>query len=349
MVPSDKTKLFNLTRKKRVLHRSALLIYIQNKARYYMAQFPASIFQALITADNSKMQKQWKIQIRELGIAHLFAISGMHIGIIYLWIVCLLRMVFAFPLKIVANGYLLLLCDLVALGVIFLFVDLIGMPISARRAFTMLVWWVVLRHFVFWQPLWFILLGTASLVLIEQPIAINQLSFQLSFVAVAGILILVPYLPLRERYGFWGKKLIIGLYSSILISGWLSLIMFPLVNRIFPYLYPIAVFGNVIHIFYMGWFYLPIGLLTMGLTIIGFPFYGFPGEYFILSVANFFGKLWESLMAINVEWNRALFWEFQWHWTGWHLVTYWILLLGIAWLPVRLGWVRKRRPPLLPR
>ena len=341
LIPSKRAGVFNLTRQRRVLRRSALLIYIQNKAEYYMARFPASVFQALITADGSKMTKRMKRRNRELGITHLFAISGMHVGIIYLWIVFLARILFAFPLKMVEEGYLLLLYDLIGLAIVYLFVDLIGMPISARRALIMLVWWIVMRHLFFWQPLWFVLLGTAAIVLIEQPMAIDQLSFQLSFVAVAGILMLIPYLPQQKDRNSLLKTLRNGLLSSLLISGWLSLILFPLVNRIFPYLFPIAVFGNVLHIFYMGWVYLPIGLLTVGLTVAGFPFYGFPGEYYLFAAVNLLGKLWQGLMATNAVWNRALFWKFEWNWSGWDLVVYWSVLLAAAWLSVR--WISNRK------
>ena len=341
MVSSDRTTLFNLTRQKRTLRRSALLLYVQSKARYYMARFPAAVFQALATADNSKMDGKRRRQIKELGIAHLFAISGMHIGILYVWIVSLFRIVLAFPLQAVKNGYLLLLCDLVALIAIYLFVDLIGLPISARRALAMLAWWVVLRHSVSWQPPWFILLGTASIILIEQPVAIAQLSFQLSFVAVAGILMLTPYLPKRKHLESGIKTVGRLALSCLSISGWLFLILFPLINRVFPYLFPLAIFGNVVHIFYMSCLYLPIALLTMGVTVVGFPFYGFPGERYLFSLVNVLGKLWENLVAVNAVWNRGLYWELKWNWNGVHLVAYWSLLFGGAWLLVRFQVIKK--------
>ena len=341
LVVSKKTGWFNLSRKNNVLGRSALLIYIQNKARYYMSQFPSTIFQTLVTADNSRLGKKWKTLIKELGIAHLFAISGMHVGIIYLWVTYSLRVLFSYPLKVVNKGYALLAFDIIALMIIYLFVDLIGMPISARRAYTMLGWGGALRFLLAWQPLWYILLGTAAFVLVGQAMAINQLSFQLSFLAVAGIVIIIPYLPLRNHHDTKIRMLKSVLYSSFFISCWLSLIMFPLINRIFPFIFPLSIFGNVFHIFYMGWIYLPLSLLALCYTVISYFLGGLPGEFYLYSLVNVAGKLWGAMMNFNAQLNNMLFWQVDWNWTAFRIVLYWFVLGMLLYAGVRLKLIRK--------
>ncbi|MCP4752446.1 MAG: ComEC/Rec2 family competence protein [Proteobacteria bacterium] len=334
--PNRRFRIINLSRQGEVLRRPPLLLYIQNKARYYLGEFPSAIYRALITADRTDLTPDWKKRIQDLGISHVFAISGMHIGIIYLWISLFLRAVLSFPVSWIERGYGLAVIDFINVVLIYFFLDIIGMPISARRSLTMLTWWIVVRHFLPWQPLGFILLGTAALILLEQPYAIGQISFQLSFVSVAGILAVVAFLP-RNRLGdsLWRRLFKAGC-STLIVSFWLFLFTFPLVDRIAPFHSVASAVNNVVHILYLSCLFLPVVLTSLAITILGYPFGGVVGEFYLYSVVNFLSKLWEWLLLWNAGWNRLFLWRLEREWDAPSIIIYWSVLLSIPILISRL-------------
>ncbi|MBU2644274.1 ComEC/Rec2 family competence protein [bacterium] len=280
------------------------MLYVQNKARYFLGPFPSSVYKALITADRTSLTIDWRNRINDLGITHLFAISGMHIGILFLWFSLVIRWLVSFPCTWVEKGASVFLTDLVSITAIFVFLRVIGMPISAERSFIMLVWWALMRHFLRWQPLWFILCGTGMIILVGSPIAIGQKSFQLSFLSVAGIIQILPFLPRRRIQDSLGSALRKLVLSSLFVSAWLCLLTLPLVSQLAENVSLISAFNNVIHIFYLSFVFLPCSLLVMVFTVLGYPWGGLPGELYLYSLLNFVGKIWERGLVLNSEWNR---------------------------------------------
>ncbi|MBT3226930.1 MAG: ComEC/Rec2 family competence protein [Deltaproteobacteria bacterium] len=328
ITPERRFSTYNLTYQEKILSRGRFLLYLQNKARYYLGSFPSSLYRSLITADRTTLTDIWKKRISDLGISHLFAISGMHIGILYLWLSLVIRWLFTFPLGWIEKGTGVLVIDLISIILIFMFLKGIGMPISAERSVIMLAWWGLIRHFLKWQPLWFILCGTALLILVEAPLAIGQISFQLSFLSVAGIIQILPFLPRRRLQDRpWGifLKLIV---SSMIISLWLFILTLPLVSQLANNLSPLIAFNNVIHIFFLSFVFLPFALLVMLYTILGYNWGGMPGEIYFYSILNFLGKLWEQMLLINSKWNSFfLLKSFRtWHFLS---VLIWIALFCI--------------------
>ena len=329
VIPERKFFTRNLTYQEKILHRGRFLLYIQNKARYYLETFPASIYKSLITADRTTLTDIWKSRISDLGISHLFAISGMHIGILYLWLSLAIRWLLSFPMGWIERGTGVLTTDLISVILIFLFLKGIGMPISAERSFIMLVWWVLIRHFLKWQPLWFILCGTALLILMDEPLAIGQISFQLSFLSVAGIIQVLPLLP-RRRFQDPSWLILIKLVvSSMIISSWLFVLTLPLVSQLAENFSLIIAFNNVIHIFFLSFVFLPFALLVTFYTIIGYQWSGMPAEIYFYSVLNFLGRLWEQMLLINLQLNSLFLWK---SFRSWHLVSV-LIWIGLFCFP----------------
>ncbi len=140
-------------------------------------------FYPLLFAENSQLQPEQKQQLQSHGLSHLFAISGLHIGILYLLAANLLKLIcccWCFADK----SHLI---KLSSLALVWFYVWLIAMPLPATRAAILLSIWLLLSYKN--QNLTrlniFCIMVIASLVL--QPTGVVDVSWWLSIWAVAGI------------------------------------------------------------------------------------------------------------------------------------------------------------------
>ena len=155
------------------------------------AVFPAdsaAFIRALLTGDRSGLRYAQKNALSVSGIAHIVAISGMHVSIL-LGILMLLC------------GRRRRLCALIGVPTVILFALMTGAMPSVVRASVMQILWLLaplLRRES--DPA--TSLGAAMLcVLIPNPWAVANLSFQLSFGSMAGMLLLTGriYHRIRDR------------------------------------------------------------------------------------------------------------------------------------------------------
>ncbi len=111
------------------------------------------------------------------GIIHLFAVSGMHVGVLAL----VFRIIFGF-LKFRIRNILLAL-------VVTVYVMCSGLAIPALRAGAMIVCWCLLRAFLFYTPTWNILSFSFFLLCVISPEAVGELGTQYSYGITAALLL----------------------------------------------------------------------------------------------------------------------------------------------------------------
>ncbi len=324
--PTD-ARVFNLTFQDKVLERSSLLLYIQAKARYYLDGFALGVAKALLTADRTDIESQWYDKFRKLGVMHIFAISGMHIGIIYLWLSFVLRRILSIPTVLVERGMGVLMSDLISLFLIIMFLRMIGMPISAKRAVIMLSWWMLIRHVFSWQPLWFVLLGVANGILVYNPLAIGQVSFQLSFLSVFGILLILPFLPVTSLDDAFWRRFIKQALATFFISCWLLIFTFPVVHLLTGFHSPLTPLSNLIHILFVSLVFLPLLILVLGVNLLGYFFGLYISEFYLYSLVNFLATVWQKLLIWNNHVNDHLLFQFSVDWSFGYLILYWGVLM----------------------
>lgn len=325
-------RLYNLSYQQKIISRNKTLVFIQNKASYYLDGFSLGILKSLLTADRTGLSKKWKSIFRELGISHIFAISGLHIGILYLWISSFLRRVLAFQSNFVLKGRLILFIDLTCITAIFFFIQMIGAPISAFRAFIMLSWWILIKHYLNWQPLWFVLSGTALLILFANPTAIGQISFQLSFLSVFAILLILPLLPTIQKSDSLGKRIYKRFYVMFVLSLWLSFFTLPIVQRLTIYRSAITPINNVVHIGIVGLIILPALLFVLISNILSFYLGLSIGEQTIYAIVDLIFKTWEQILIYNHQINTNFLLQIPDIWNSCSLIFYWVLLISLVFL-----------------
>lgn len=183
--------------------------YVENGLRQTI-QRPSSraILSALLLGDRSGLDEETRNQFGRTGLMHLLAVSGLHILLIGMIVYNALK-----PLLTRLGGRwerVELIRATVTLGLLGLYVLLVGAPASAVRAVVMaavLIGGAVMGRS--YNPL--NALGVAALFLLAmRPTFLFDVGFQLSFAAVGGIVILMPRLeaatPDQWRTSWWGRQ-----------------------------------------------------------------------------------------------------------------------------------------------
>lgn len=145
-----------------------------------------AIVAATTLGDKSAIGKDLRQTYNVSGAAHVLALSGMHIGIIYTL------------LSILMTGRRRrIVTQVVLVAAIWGFVFLVGMPVSAVRAATMFSLYALLslgyREKMSINALAF----TALVILLVSPYTLFDIGFQMSYMAVLNILV---WMPVMERW-----------------------------------------------------------------------------------------------------------------------------------------------------
>ena len=153
----------------------------------YPSPATGPLVKALTTGDRSGLDRETVRTFRRSGASHLLALSGLHLGILYL---LLLRAMGVFgnapAVRRIRGVLLVLLCGAYAAAT--------GASPSIVRAFLFILLGETARLLGRPQPLLRIFCGALFLQLAFRPSVIGSAGFQLSYLAMAGIALLYPKL-----------------------------------------------------------------------------------------------------------------------------------------------------------
>lgn len=158
-------------------------------AKHWVPAFDANtlgVMAAVVLGERSALDADTRAVYSDAGVSHLLALSGLHVGVIYGFL--------AFVMHRVLRRRMRWVCDILILGVLWLFAFLVGMSPSVLRAVVMCTLYTVGR----WisrdsAPLHVLSLAAMSM-LVVYPLYLFDVSFQLSFMAMVGIFAMVPTL-----------------------------------------------------------------------------------------------------------------------------------------------------------
>lgn len=230
----------------------------------------------LVLGDAKGLDKEFKKNAREGGILHLFAASGLHLGI-------LIGCMFSVLKRIPFLGYYFPRILPVLFGLLYL--ACLDFPISLTRAWIFSAWILLQSLFFRKSKPVDLLISSAGLVYLWDPLRSFGVSFLLSFGAVSGILLLLPIfqkcLPpisddktiLSRFFGFWRENLLVSLSAGIgtlpsLIyyfgsysfgSLGLNLILVPICGILLPLLY----FSLVLESIHLSLFAQPVWKIVL--------------------------------------------------------------------------------------
>ncbi len=209
-----------------------------------------TLVRALVLGDRSRLPKSWTQALRRSGLAHLLAVSGLHVGL-----VALLLLLAAAPLptrlRLLAAG----------LGIVVYLLVLGPRPSVLRAAAMGLLGLLALACERPPQVANALACGVALLVLWE-PATVADLSFQLSVAATAGILTLATLWDARwrsvrqpSREATWGAGAGGGwLRRSLAVSIAAQVATLPWILTLSGGFHPLAPLLNLVAIPYLGLF-----------------------------------------------------------------------------------------------
>lgn len=214
---------------KHISFRAKLYLKVKKSLRNFNNQ---GILLALTFADKSLISFETKQTIQQLGISHLFAISGLHIGLFFGFIYFLANL---FVVRILPRLYLgwfswRLINAIAVLGALF-YAYLAGFSLPTQRAFLMLFLTVILlsirRKYAVVDLIGLILF----LVLLWDPLAVMGISLWLSFFAVSIIIFILwvfSFRPSSPQTADTSTTVMDYVKALVFIQLGLSFIMLPI-------------------------------------------------------------------------------------------------------------------------
>jgi ComEC/Rec2-related protein len=282
----------------------------------------AGIAQAMLLGSKEDLDPELKQDFATAGLSHILAISGLHIGIIFLLLNLLFR-----PLQLLPGGSRLK--QLLILGSLMAYLLLSGaMPAVVRATLmfgSILIFRLGRRRYYLLN-----VLGISAIIqMLVSPAVVFSVGFQLSYVAVVGIVLLypaferwvkTPWMVLNQLYGWIGVSLTASLFTAPLVAWYFG--QFPtwflLSNVLASLLAFLAVFLGFLTVLFA---YVP-GLAE--------------GLAYLSSLAL---KGLQEVSSWVADLPGALITDFSWDEKGWY---YLLLELAVACLLLRLPWLARK-------
>lgn len=237
---------------------------------------------ALLAGDRERLSRPTRDAFSSLGISHLLAISGLHLGLVagscYFLFMGTARRISWLTRRMAAQRA----AALATIFIVAAYALMTGMRVPTQRALVMVVTYMLAVAMDREQEVWNALGLAAAMILFIWPDAFQEASFQLSFAAVGGILYSWPRLSAalsgrrtpaqeeldrleaalggaRNRWMGAARRYLGGLLAVTLLVHWTIL---PLQLYYFKAFNPLAPLYNLLLIPLTGICILPPGLLA---------------------------------------------------------------------------------------
>lgn len=255
----------------------------------------SDIMLALAFGDRSRLTPEHKKIMFETGIAHLMAISGMHILLVALMGNRLTRgLQFLLPNQMIKYWHPLLIGWVMAL----FYAWLTGLNVPALRAILALTLWSAFRYFNYYLTSWQLINRIIAILLIYDPLMILAESFWLSCYAVFCLIYIANWFPYHVVDNKWQY------FRQLLRLQWsLTLLFLPLQLIIFNGISGVSLVANLLAIPLITIIIFPAILMLLVFSIIGNVYitvwFGFIADqtlYYLFAFLKPIATFW-----INVE------------------------------------------------
>lgn len=220
-----------------------------------------SIINALLLGQKQQIDNETLNDYKNAGVVHILAISGLHIGIIYMF----LNYIFGF-LNRVKHGKTIKLVVIILL--LWLFALISGMSASITRSVTMFSV-IAIGTFLNRRNFMFNSIAASFLILlIYNPLLIFDVGFQLSYAAVISILLFQPY---YEKFYFSKNKIVVYITDLFLVSLAAQIGVLPLMLLYFKQVPTLFLLANLV-VIPIATAVLIIGIVVLFLNFVYSPF-----------------------------------------------------------------------------
>lgn len=197
-----------------------MVFKIQNKAKsalfkHHFSKDEHAVINALLLGQRQALSKELLANYAAAGAIHILAVSGLHVGIILLLLSVLLK-----PIEQFKNGTFLKTFLLIVL--LWMFAFIAGLSASVVRAVVMFTAIAIGNSLQRKVPTEHSLIIAMFFCLIVQPMFLFDVGFQLSFIAVFGIIWIQPHLlklwkPTHSFYQYFWQLCTVSTAAQIAV------------------------------------------------------------------------------------------------------------------------------------
>ncbi len=220
----------------------------------------AALVRSLILGEGRVMPDRERSVLASAGISHLFAISGLHLGLIGWGLFSLFSRFYRSSPRLLSWCPPQRVLPYLLIPILFGYLLLTGDAVATRRAFALVVLGAAFLFMRYHINALQLLVSLAFLSLLLNPLLLWQAGWQLSFAGAAGIVFWHP------RFSMLGKGHSVLLrypVQLLMVTGAATLATLPLVLFTFHLLAPAGVLANLVAVPMVTLFALPTGLLGM--------------------------------------------------------------------------------------
>jgi competence protein ComEC len=274
--------------------RNHLSNVIQNSG---MSEKNAMVANALLLGQKEYLDKDVLRSYSSAGAMHVLAVSGLHVGIVMLILTFLVK-----PIKKFRQGKKLFVV-IVLLGIWF-YAMITGLSPSVMRAAVMFTFIVVGQEMQRDTTVYQSIMVSAFLLILIEPYIIFQVGFQLSYLAVLGIVYLQPKI---ENLFYVKNKILYKAWQISAVSIAAQIATFPLGLYYFHQFPNFFLLSNLL-VIPLAFFILMLGIIYLVFHTIPFlndlVFWLFDG---LISLLNW-GVEWVQKLPYSILWGISIEW-----------------------------------------
>ncbi|MBQ9200021.1 MAG: DNA internalization-related competence protein ComEC/Rec2 [Lachnospiraceae bacterium] len=195
----------------------------------------SGIYCAILMGDRKAVDEYTRLDYQNNGIAHILAISGLHIALIFALIYKLLRKIHINRLVAGILGFLIL----------FSYSVMTGFSMSTLRALCMIVISLIAEYTGENYDIPISLSTAVLIILLYNPFKIMDTSVLLSVTAMAGVCV-GQYILKHIKYFYYINTRKKKFFASLIISSSVSIVMLPVIINTYHEITPYSVFFNLI-------------------------------------------------------------------------------------------------------
>lgn len=296
---------------------------IGDRLDVYLSSDQSAIARALIIGDQSGINDELRENIANAGLAHVLAISGLHLSLVVGSVFFLIRAVAT--QIVIRDRYIKPIAALGAISIAVGYLLISGSNLATQRATLMLVLAFV-AILVGRRAITMRNVGIAAIVIIVLfPQEVFKPGFQLSFAAVVGLVAVYAIIGRSALKLPFLVRLFSGLALTSLIAG---IATAPIAAVHFQQFAPMGLVGNLIAVPIVGFFVLPSGLAAVLLM----PF-GLEGP-FLASMGfgiNLIVRVAMEISSLSADYTQT------------PMLASWVLpgcFVALGWLSFFRGWIK---------
>jgi len=265
---------------------------LSNRVRLHTSEQVAQVTNALVWGDRSDMDSDVRDAFADSGAMHVLSVSGMHVAMIY----SILFLFFGAP----GDGIFLkrIIRFLFYATAILLYVGLTGACPAVVRAGLMILLFLFGKTMGWNTQIWNLLGFAAFMMLWLNPYVYHNIGFQLSFLAIAGILLFAK--PIIRSLSF-KSKILHWTWEVVSLSLAAQVFIVPILLQQF-HQFPLTFIISSIVAIPAGYIIIVGALIDVFLSFLGVDFLWLPLEY----TGIYFIKSMKWMAALNPAMNYSM-------------------------------------------